>query len=132
MNARMSEDAEDCELLLQRLIDARIHATENDILAGRAAIVRAVAEKAGEQFGDRSLNCDEDEAEALVRAAVVGKSTLVGARIAEVVSCAIYAYVLPLAQADLEQAEKRAAEAAQDQRIQQRVWDHFFARHVMT
>jgi hypothetical protein len=128
---RFPHTAEDREQQLQRLIDARIHATENDIRAGRAAIVRAIAEKLGEQHGDRSLNCDEDEAEALVRAAVVGRSTLVGARIAEVVQYAIYAYVLPLAQGDLEDEERRAAEQAQDARIEQRVWSHFFARGVV-
>jgi hypothetical protein len=125
---RFPYDAEAREQQLQRLIDARIHATENDILAGRKTIVRAVAELASVLRGDRSLNCDEDEAEALVRAAVVGKSVLVGTRIAEVVNFAIYAYVLPLAQGDLEDAEKRRAEAAQDERIQQRVWNHFFTR----
>jgi hypothetical protein len=127
---RFPRNAEDRELKLQKLIDARIEATENDILLGRTAIVRAVAAKAGEQHGDRSLNCDEDEAEALVRAAVLGKSFLVGTRIAEVVQYAIYAHVLPLAEADLADEERRAAEAAQDRRIQDRVWNHFFARHV--
>lgn len=119
--------AEDREQQLQRLIDARIHATENDILAGRAAIVRAVAEKAGEQRGDRSLNCDEDEAEALVRAAVLGKSALVGTRIAEVVRFAIYVYVLPLAKGDLADEDRRRAEEAQYARIEQRVHERFFA-----
>ena len=123
MNARMSEAAEDYEKQLRRLIDARTTATENDILAGRAAIVRAVAEKTGEQNGDLSLNCDEDEAEALVRAAVVGKSTLVGERIAKVVSDAIYAYVLPLAKADLEDAEKRRDEESLSERAMRWLWD---------
>jgi hypothetical protein len=124
---RFPYDAEAREQQLQRLIDARIHATENDILAGRKNIVRAVAELASAQHGDRSLNCDEDEAEALVRASVLGKSALVGARIAEVVQYAIYAYVLPLAQGDLADAEKRRADAARDQRIEQRVFERFFA-----
>jgi hypothetical protein len=125
---RFPYDAEAREQQLQRLIDARIHATENDILAGRMTIVRVVAELASAQQGDRSLNCDEDEAEALVRAAVLGKSTLVGARIAEVVIYAIYAYVLPLAQGDLADAEQRRADAAREQRIDQRVFERFFAR----
>ena len=124
---RFPYDAEAREQQLQRLIDARITATENDILAGRATIVRAVAELAGAQHGDRSLNCDEDEAEALVRAAVLGKSLLVGTRIAEVVQYAIYAYVLPLAQGDLADAEKRRADAAREQRIEQRVFERVFA-----
>lgn len=125
---RFPHDAEAREQQLQRLIDARIHATENDILIGRKTVVRAVAEKTGEQHGDRSLNCDEDEAEALVRAAVIGRSAIVGARIAEVVQYAIYAHVLPLAQADLADMERRRAQAAQEARIEQRVWNHFFAR----
>ena len=124
---RFPHDAEAREQQLQRLIDARIHATENDILAGRATIVRAVAELASAQHGDRSLNCDEDEAEALVRAAVLGKSLLVGVRIAEVVQYAIYAYVLPLAQGDLADAEKRRADAARDVRIEQRVFGRILA-----
>jgi hypothetical protein len=113
---------------LQQLIDARIQATEQDIFTNRAAIVRAVAELASAQFGDRGLNCDADEAEALVRAAVVGRSVLVGARIAEVVSFAIYSYVLPLAQADLADAERKRDEAAQDRRVELRVWNRFFSR----
>ena len=78
-------DTEAREQHLQRLVDARIYATEADILAGRKAVIAAVAEKTGEQHGDRSLNCDVDEAEALVRAAVLGRASLVGARIAEVI-----------------------------------------------
>jgi len=127
---RFPQDAEARAEKLEQLIDGRITATENDILAGRAAIVRAVAEEAAAQFGDRTLNCDTDEAEALVRAAVTGKSALVGARIAEVVSHAIYAYVLPLAQQDLADTERKATEAAQDRRIELRVWDRFFSRGV--
>jgi cation transport regulator ChaB len=124
MNARMSEVAEDSDLLLQRLIAARTQATEKDIIAGRKAIVRAVAEKTGEQFGDLSLNCDIDEAEALVRAAVQGKSEVVGERIAKVVNDAIYAYVLPLAQADLADAEKRRDEASLSERAMRWLWNN--------
>jgi hypothetical protein len=102
---------------LQRLIDTRIEATENDIIAGRMAIVRAVAEKAGEQQGERSLNCDQDEAEALVRAAVLGKSALVGLRIAEVVRFAIFVYALPLAEADLADMERNREQSRDDDRI---------------
>lgn len=120
---RFPHDAKAREQQLQRLIDARIHATETDILIGRKTVVRAVAEKAGEQHGDRSLNCDEDEAEALVRAAVFGKSLLVGARIAEVVQYAIYAYVLPLAQADLAEEEKRRVEESIATRAERWLWD---------
>lgn len=114
---RFPYDAEARENLLQQLVDARIHAVETDIFVGRPATVRAVAEKAGEPFGDRSLNCDVDEAEALVRAAVVGRSALVGTRIAEVVQFAIYAHVLPLAQQDLADAERARAESRDENAV---------------
>lgn len=127
---RLPNDAEDRQQQLERLIDARVTATENDILAGHMATVRAVAEKTGEHLGERSLNCDEDEAEALVRAAVLGRSALVGTRIAEVVQFAIYSHVLPLAEADLVEIERQRAEAAQYERIERRVWARFFSREV--
>jgi hypothetical protein len=98
-------DAEDRQQQLDRLIDARVTATENDILAGRMATLRAVAELA-------DLNADEEEAEALVRAAVIGHSWLVGARITEAVQLAIYEYVLPLAEADLAGAVREGADVA--------------------
>lgn len=120
--SRPTSPAEERELKLQQLIDARITATEHDILAKRGAIVRAVAELCA------GLNCDEDEAEALVRAAVIGRTFLVGARIAEEVQHAIYRHVLPLAEADLIDAERNAAEAAQHDRIERRVWARFFSR----
>jgi hypothetical protein len=131
MNARMSEAAEDCELLLQRLIAARTQATEKDILSGRMPIVRAVAEMASVRDRAHSLNCDEDEAEALVRAAVQGNAALVGERIAKVVDDAIYAYILPLAKADMADIERRRKEEEQFKRIESRVHQHFFARHEM-
>lgn len=121
---RFPQDAEAREQQLQRLIDARITATENDIMLGRMSTVRAVAAKVGEQQGDRSLNCDEDEAEALVRAAVIGKSWLVGARIAEVVQYAIYAYVLPLAQGDLAEIERYRVEESIAVRAERWLWNH--------
>lgn len=120
---RFPHDAEARAEKLEQLIDARITATENDILAGRAAIVRAVAEQAAAQFGDRTLNCDADEAEALVRAAVQGKSALVGARIAEVVSHAVYAHVLPLAEKDLADIERRRADESASDRAMRWLFD---------
>jgi hypothetical protein len=110
MEARQT-DPEVLEAKLEQLIDARIYATENDVLVGRKAIVRGVAEQA------KDLNCDADEAEALVRAAVLGHSQLVGARIYETVKYAIYAYVLPLAQQDLADAERAGADTRDDNRI---------------
>lgn len=114
--------AEERELKLQQLIDARITATEHDILAKRGSTVRAVAELC------TGLNCDADEAEALVRAAVIGRSYLVGPRIVEEVQHAIYRHVLPLAEADLVDAERHLVDAAQHDRIEQRVWARFFSR----
>ena len=121
---RFPYDAEARDNKLQQLVDARITATENDILAGRTAIVRAVAEKA------ETLKCDADEAEALVRAAVLGKVALVGTRIFEVVQLAIYVHVLPLAQQDLANAERSRAESQQNARIERRVFDRVFAGGV--
>lgn len=96
-------DTEAQEAKLQQLIDARIMAVDNDIFQGRQAVLSAVAELA-------DLNCDIDEAEALVRAAVIGRSWLVGARITEAVRHAIYQYVLPLAEADLAGAVREGAD----------------------
>jgi len=121
---RFPQDAEARELKLQKLIDARIAAVENEIMLRRMSTVRAVAEKTGEQDGDRSLNCDQDEAEALVRAAVIGKSWLVGTRITEVVNYAIYAYVLPLAQADLAEEERYRADESLVARAERWLWNH--------
>jgi hypothetical protein len=96
-------DTEAHDAKLQQLIDARIMAVDNDIFLGRKATLSAVAELA-------DLNADEEEAEMLVRAAVVGRSWLVGARIAETVRHAIYLHVLPLAEADLVAAEREGAD----------------------
>lgn len=88
---------------LALLVVARSEAAEIDILAGRTSTVQAVAKLAR---GDVGLRCDEDEAQALVRAATVGGSALVGTRIAGVVAHALYSYVLPLAQQDLAEMER--------------------------
>jgi hypothetical protein len=112
---RFRTTAEERAFKLQQLIAARTEAVENDILIGRAATLRAVAEKAND------LNCDEDEAEALVRAAVVGRTVLVGVRIAAEVQFAIFQYVKPLAEADMADAERSRAESRDDNRIAQAV-----------
>lgn len=90
---------------LVQFVVARSEAVENDILAGRTSTVQAVAELARGERGDFNLRCDEDEARALVRAATLGGSALVGTRIAGVVAHALYSYVLPLAQQDLAEME---------------------------
>lgn len=102
---RYQPDTEARERKLQQLIDARIMAADNDIFLGRKATISAVAELA-------DLNCDVEEAEALVRAAVIGHSWLVGVRITEAVRLAIYLYVLPLAEADLAGAVREGADMA--------------------
>lgn len=100
------------------LIGARTTATENDILAGRAAVVSAVAAIAGSRVGEFSLRCEVDEAAALVRATVLKGSELVGARIAGIVNLSIYEYVLPLAQADLADMDRSRRESADEARIE--------------
>lgn len=91
---------------LALLVVARSEAAEIDILAGRTSTVHAVAKLARGDRGDFGLHCDEDEAQALVRAATLGGSALVGTRIAGVVAHALYSYVLPLAQQDLAEMER--------------------------
>lgn len=102
---------------LIELIGARTIATENDIIAGRAAVVDAVAEIAGNRAGDFTLRCEPDEAAALVRATLVGGSELVGARIAGVVNLSIYEYVLPLAERDLAEMDRSRRESIDEMRI---------------
>ncbi|WP_288379805.1 hypothetical protein [uncultured Massilia sp.] len=102
---------------LIELIGARTDATEIDILAGRTAVVDAVAKIAGSRIGDFSLRCEPDEAAALVRATMLGGSALVGARIAGIVNLSIYEYVLPLAQADLDEMERSRRESADELRV---------------
>lgn len=102
---------------LDELIAARTTATEIDILVGRAATLSAITELCGSRQGELSLGCDGDEADALVRAAVVGRSALVGTRIAEIVQYAIYIHVLPLAKADLADMARGRREQADEARI---------------
>ncbi|MGI4717240.1 MAG: hypothetical protein ACRYGO_07445 [Janthinobacterium lividum] len=103
---------------LLKLIGSRTTATENDILAGRAAVVDAVAKIAGSRVGEFSLRCEVDEAAALVKAAVWKGSELVGTRIAGIVNLSIYEYVLPLAQQDLAEMDRSRRESADEQRIE--------------
>lgn len=106
---------------LSELITARHIAAEADIVAGRMSTVRAIAELAGSGDGDTCLGAETDEAEALVRAAIVGRSQLVGARIVGIVQWAIYQHVMPLAQQDLADMERSRRESADDQRISQAI-----------
>ena len=103
---------------LTKLITARHQAIEADILAGRRATVSAVAELTGERLGDESLNCDIDEAEALVRAAVIGRVVLVGERIYCIVQRAVYEHAMKLAEADLADMDRSRRESADEQRIE--------------
>lgn len=121
-------DAEARATKLDQLIDTHTHAVENSVLIGCKPIVRAVAIKTGEHKGDASLNCDTDEAEALVRAAVLGGSALVGVRIAEVVRFAIYSYALPLAEKELADIERRRDEESASDRVQVECWKRLFSQ----
>jgi hypothetical protein len=106
---------------LGELINARHAAAAADIKQGRMSTVRAVAELAGMGDGETSLCCDEDEAEALVRAAVVGRSALVGARIVSIVQWAIYQHIMPLAEQDLADMERSRRESADEARIERAI-----------
>ena len=102
---------------LARLLIARTEATEIDLLAGRTTVVNAVAELASSHRGEYSLRCEADEAAALVRLTVLS-SAWVSPRIAGVVNLAIYEYVLPLAQQDLADMDRRRQESADEARIE--------------
>lgn len=91
---------------------------EAKIKEGDMATIRAVAELAGTGDGDTSLNSDADEAEVLVRAAVMYRSALVGARIVGVVQWAIYQIAIPLAQKAMADMERSRQESADEQRIE--------------
>lgn len=106
---------------LTELIRARHIAAEADIKAGRQSTIKAIAVLAGMGDGLTSLGAEADEAEALVRAAVVGRSQLVGTRIVGIVQWAIYEYVMPLAEQDLADIERNRAEDADDARAERAI-----------
>ena len=93
------------------------NATKAAIRAGDQEVIRAVAALTGERHKPLSLNCDIDEAEALVWASVEGRIRCVGERIYGIVEYAIFQYVTPLAEAELANMERRRKESADEARI---------------
>lgn len=94
---------------------------EAAIKQGDLATIRAVAELAGGGDGDTCLNADADEAEALVRATVIGRSALVGARIVGIVQWAIYQVAIPAAEKAVKDMERSRRESADDALIERAV-----------
>lgn len=120
---RFPYTAEDREDQVCQLIDARIHAIKHDIRANRVSTVEAVLERL-------DLGAFEGDAREVLRQAVVGHSAAVGVDHAAAVEAAIYFEAEALAERDVADMERRRAQSAQDARIEQRVWNHFFAQHV--
>lgn len=121
---RFPYTAEDREDQICQLIDARIHAIKHDIRVNRVSTVEAVLERL--DLGDF-----DGDARDVLRQAVVGHSAAVGVDHAAAVEAAIYFEAEALAERDLVDMERRREESARENRIQQRVWDHFFARGVL-
>lgn len=121
---RFPYTAEDREDQVCQLIDARIHAIKHDIRANRVSTVEAVLERL--DLGDF-----EGDAREVLRQAVVGHSAAVGVAHAAAVEAAIYFEAEHLAERDVADMERRRAQSAQDARIEQRVWNHFFASHAL-
>lgn len=118
---RFPYSIEDREDQIAQLIDARIHAIKHDIRENRASTVAAVLERL--DLGD----FDGDAADVL-RAAVVGHSAAVGVDHAAAVEAAIYFEAEALAEKDVADMERRRAESERENRIDLRVWNHFFSR----
>jgi hypothetical protein len=117
---RFPYSTEDREEQVCQLIDARIHAIKHDIRANRASTVAAVLERL--DLGDF-----EGDAGDILRAAVVGHSAAVGVDHAAAVEAAIYFEAEALAERDVSDMERNRVDSARDSRIEQRVWNHFFA-----
>jgi len=96
-------------------LDLHTKAIRFDIFAGRLETIRVIAERLDQ------LEAGAQEAEALVRAAVVGHSALVGVRIASAVQAAIYFEAEARAEKSVEGMERRRAESRDDNRIAQAV-----------
>jgi hypothetical protein len=123
MNARMSpEEARENKLCL--LINARTHAIERDILTGRVSTTEAVLER-------MTIDGDEDEVRVILWTAVVGGACAVGAHSMSGVEAAIYFEAEALAEKDVADMERRRIDEARFDRIERRVYDHFFAREAV-
>lgn len=120
---RFPYDAEAREDQVCQLIDARIHAIKNDIRANRASTVAAVLERL-------DLGAFEGDACDVLRQAVVGHSAAVGVDHASAVEAAIYFEAEALAERDVADLERRRADSQRERRIEQRVFERFFAHHL--
>jgi len=118
---RFPYSIEDREDQIAQLIDARIHAIKHDIRVNRASTVAAVLERL--DLGD-----SEEVAAEVLHLAVVGHSAAVGVDNAAAVEAAIYFEAEALAEKDVADMERRRVESERDNRIEQRVWNHFFSR----
>jgi hypothetical protein len=106
---------EDREDQVAEQIDLHTKAIRFDVFAGNPQTMRAVAERLTD------LECGALEAEALVRAAVVGHSALVGVRIASAVQSAIYFEAEARAERSVDAMRQRRIESRNDNRIAQAV-----------
>lgn len=88
-----------------RLISARTDAIEHDIAAGRMSVIGEVTDRLD------GIEAGEDEAAALIRAAVIGRTAIVGVLIAAEVQHAIYLLAEELARGDMVDAERNRAES---------------------
>ena len=118
---RFPYSIEDRKDQIAQLIDARIHAIKHDIRVNRASTVAAVLERL--DLGD-----SEEIAAEVLHLAVVGHSAAVGVDNAAAVEAAIYFEAEALAERDVADMERRREESARENRIEQRVWNHFFSR----
>lgn len=120
---RFPYTAEDREDQVCQLIDARIHAIKHDIRVNRASTVAAVLERL-------DLGSFEGDTAVVLYLAVVGHSAAVGVDHAAAVEHAIFKEAEALAERDVADMERHRAESARENRIEQRVWHHFFSREV--
>jgi hypothetical protein len=103
--------AEDRAEQLSKLVAARTDAIEADILLGCKPVIDSVIDRL------EGVECEREEAAALIKAAIIGRSWLVGVRIAAAVQYAIYAVALPLAEGDVADMERSRAESRDENRI---------------
>jgi hypothetical protein len=103
--------AEDRAEQLAKLVAARTDAIEAAILIGRQSTIEAVIDRL------EGVECEREEAAALIKAAIIGRSWLVGIRIAAAVQFAIYNVALPLAEGDVAGMERSRAESRDENRV---------------
>jgi hypothetical protein len=121
---RFPYDAEAREDQVCQLIDARMRAIRTDILIGRESTTLAILDRM--VVGDTPA-----EARVILWNAVAGGTGAVGIDNAADVAGAIYFEAEALAERDVADMERRRADCERDNRIEQRVWNHFFARSTL-